>query len=59
MFSLNNIEKTNVYDVYSVIADHFSSTRFNVWSNIKSFLDSFNKYDTIVELGCGNGKNLI
>ena len=36
-----SLEISNVLDVYSKIANHFSSTRFSKWSWITSFLDNF------------------
>ena len=55
---VTKLEQLHVFDVYDKIAEHFSSTRFNVWPNVKDFINSFKKNDLIVEVGCGNGKNL-
>ncbi len=31
-----SIEKTNVKEVYDVISNHFDSTRYNVWVDVKN-----------------------
>jgi SAM-dependent methyltransferase len=53
-----SIEEKNVKLVYEVIANHFSQTRFSVWSNVKEFIDLFKKNELIADIGCGNGKNM-
>ena len=45
--------------VYDEIYDHFSSTRYKIWSGVKRFLDSMLDSCLIYEAGCGNGKNFI
>ena len=37
--NIENIEKTNVKDVYEKIAEHFKVTRVYTWSWIKKFVD--------------------
>jgi cyclopropane fatty-acyl-phospholipid synthase-like methyltransferase len=44
---------------YSSIAKDFSSTRFKVWPVVKDFIDKINPDSINIELGCGNGKNML
>lgn len=44
--------------VYHDIAEHFSSTRYKPWRGVRAFLESQPAGSTILEVGCGNGKNL-
>ena len=55
---MNPIEKQFVYDTYNKIAPSFSRTRAYVWPSVKQFLDHISKNSIILEVGCGNGKNL-
>jgi alkylated DNA repair protein alkB family protein 8 len=59
--NINNIEETNVKDVYEKIATHFSNTRVYSWSWITEFLENIhskNENSLIYDLGCGNGRNM-
>lgn len=53
-----NIETEHVQNVYDIISNHFSATRYNVWVDVKRFLDSIPKYSLVFDAGCGNGKNM-
>ena len=55
---LSNIEHNNVNNVYNDIADHFNVTRVNKWPWITEFINNFKKNSLIVDLGCGNGRNM-
>lgn len=47
--------------VYDDIAEHFSSTRYKPWRGVRAFLGDTAAVpagSTILEIGCGNGKNL-
>jgi SAM-dependent methyltransferase len=44
---------------YSSFAHEFDKTRYNKWKCIHMFCKNINKYDLVLELGCGNGKNII
>ena len=55
---MNAIEKKYVYDTYSKIAHSFSNTRSYIWPSVKLFLDNLDVGSIILEVGCGNGKNL-
>lgn len=53
------MEKTNVLDIYNLIALDFSRTRYGVWSSVKNFIESFPNEAQFLEIGCGNGKNML
>ena len=55
---MNSIEKRFVHDTYQKIAKEFSNTRTYIWPTVKQFLDSIESFSVILEVGCGNGKNL-
>ena len=50
---------SNVKQTYELIAENFSSTRYNVWPCVKDFLDQIKKNSILVDIGCGNGKNMM
>jgi len=45
-------------EAYNIIANDFSKTRAYVWNCIKLFINNCEKDKTIIEIGCGNGRNL-
>lgn len=47
-----------VKEQYSIIASDFSKTRYKKWNCVNNFLSNVIKSDSILELGCGNGKNI-
>jgi len=47
-----------VKEQYSLIASDFSKTRTKKWNCVNNFLSDITKTDKILELGCGNGKNI-
>jgi tRNA (uracil-5-)-methyltransferase TRM9 len=47
-----------VVATYNAIADQFSSSRYKPWRGVKTFLENQAAGSTILEVGCGNGKNL-
>ncbi|KAL7695888.1 Methyltransferase domain containing protein [Lotmaria passim] len=49
-------ERQYVHDVYSAIADHFSSTRYKAWPCVAAFLEALPPFSLIADMGCGNGK---
>ena len=52
-------EKIYVHDTYQQIASEFDKTRVRVWKQVQEFMDSIPLEDTIADIGCGNGKNLM
>ncbi len=55
---MNSIEQEYVHDTYQKIAQHFSNTRAYLWKSVKEFLNRVETNSIILEVGCGNGKNL-
>jgi len=51
------IEKKNV-DTYNLIATDFSDKRYNMWDWIQIFLSNFVSNNNILDVGCGNGRNI-
>ena len=49
----------NVRTTYNNIANHFSDTRFKVWFCTREFLNSIPSNSFGLEIGCGNGKNMV
>ncbi|CBY06749.1 unnamed protein product [Oikopleura dioica] len=53
------IEKNLVKNVYDHIADDFSASRYKMWPLVEEFVDKVPKDHFVIDLGCGNGKNLL
>ena len=53
-----DIEKHYVSQVYTEIAPYFDSTRGYLWSWIKDFISTIPDKSRVLDLGCGNGRNL-
>lgn len=49
----------NIETVYNTIASDFNKKRFSVWNCVKRFLDSLTSHTKLLEVGCGNGKNML
>ena len=58
MSNANNLEIKKVHDVYDTISKHFSNTRKIIWPKVQDFIDSFDPKSLIIDIGCGNGKNM-
>ena len=54
MSSVNN----TVSNFYKKNAENFSKTRNNPWPATKEFLDNLNTNSKVLDIGCGNGRNL-
>ncbi|CAI7649047.1 unnamed protein product [Penicillium glandicola] len=52
-------EQQNVHEVYQEIAQHFSATRYKPWPIVERFLKSLAPGAVGLDVGCGNGKNLM
>jgi SAM-dependent methyltransferase len=44
---------------YETHATDFSKSRFRIWPLIKKFLDDLPSNSTVLDIGCGNGKNML
>lgn len=59
-------ERDNVHNVYDKIAKDFDRTRYKIWPSVKQFVDETlqdtlitnDDSVTVLEVGCGNGKNI-
>ncbi len=51
-------ELSNVKLIYEKIAINFSDKRFSTWNWIDDFIISIPKGSTILDIGCGNGRNM-
>uniref|UniRef100_A0A6C0D9Y9 Methyltransferase type 11 domain-containing protein n=1 Tax=viral metagenome TaxID=1070528 RepID=A0A6C0D9Y9_9ZZZZ len=49
----------NVEDTYDNIAKDFNRTRYKVWKKVAQFLDTLEQDTKMLEIGCGNGKNML
>lgn len=49
----------SIQETYDKIAQDFDRTRYSVWQGTKQYLDSIKEGDTGLEVGCGNGKNML
>jgi len=53
------LERNHVHKVYDKIAQHFAKTRYRIWPGVRDFLQQkTSPCDIILDVGCGNGKNL-
>lgn len=43
---------------YDIHAEDFSKSRFRIWPHVKQFLDSLPPNSKVLDIGCGNGKNM-
>lgn len=53
------IEKKFVKETYDKIAPSFSDTRYRAWESTEKFINSLDTGVKVLEVGCGNGKNMI
>jgi len=52
-------EYTNVKNIYANIEIEFSDKRYNKWDWIEEFINKNKFGSTILDVGCGNGRNMI
>ena len=48
----------NIQHAYDLIAKEFAVTRVFTWNWTDEFIESLQKYSMILDIGCGNGRNL-
>jgi tRNA (uracil-5-)-methyltransferase TRM9 len=65
MASIDNFESIYVSETYEQISNHFSSTRYSHWVNVKNYIQQLNLIQNksknkinFLDYGCGNGKYL-
>jgi ubiquinone/menaquinone biosynthesis C-methylase UbiE len=54
-----HVEYHNVFETYEEISGEFDKTRHHVWPCVRQFIDSIKNSENMLEIGCGNGKNLM
>ncbi|KAJ5928037.1 tRNA (carboxymethyluridine(34)-5-O)-methyltransferase [Penicillium verhagenii] len=59
MSNAEEYEQQNVHEVYQNIAQHFSATRYKPWPIVEQFLQNLTPGSVGLDVGCGNGKNLM
>jgi ubiquinone/menaquinone biosynthesis C-methylase UbiE len=51
--------KSELRKTFDIIAPHFDITRYKPWPESKRFISTLPKDSTVLDLGCGNGRNSI
>jgi ubiquinone/menaquinone biosynthesis C-methylase UbiE len=51
--------KSKMANFYDIHADAFSKSRYSVWQQVKQFLNSLPADSSVLDIGCGNGKNML
>jgi SAM-dependent methyltransferase len=54
----NKILSIKMSSFYDIHATDFSKSRFRIWPGVKNFLDSLPPNSKVLDIGCGNGKNM-
>ena len=54
---INEFDSINL-ETYETISNEFSETRAYVWQCVKDYTKLINKNNDVLEIGCGNGKNI-
>lgn len=49
----------SIAEVYDKIAPEFDKTRVAIWPNVRKFLDNLSTGSLNLDIGCGNGKNMM
>ncbi|ANQ07022.1 Uncharacterized protein PCOAH_00014240 [Plasmodium coatneyi] len=57
-YNSDKIERKYVLDVYNKIAQHFCYTRYKSWNNVENLINEEQEGNLIIDVGCGNGKNV-
>lgn len=51
--------KSELKETFDTIAPHFDITRYKPWPESKRFISTLQKGSTVLDMGCGNGRNSI
>lgn len=52
------IQKKRRMDFYKKYGTDFSKSRFRVWPQVRDFIETLPSGATVLDIGCGNGKNM-
>ena len=55
----DELEKIYVHDIYEKISKEFDITRTYHWSAVKNFLNELPSNSYGIDIGCGNGRNML
>ena len=58
-FTHEEIEEKYVKNTYEDISENFDDTRQYVWPSVKAYLNEISPENKILEVGSGNGRNLL
>jgi ubiquinone/menaquinone biosynthesis C-methylase UbiE len=53
------ISQLSIKQIYNQIANDFDRSRVRIWPCVSNFLLTFNSGTQLLDIGCGNGKNII
>lgn len=51
--------QNNIKDFYNEMCNEFDKSRVRIWPHVSNFLSNFNSSDYLLDVGCGNGKNIL
>ncbi len=54
----NHKSKPSIIETYDAIAEHFDITRYKPWPETIKFADKLEPGSVVLDMGCGNGRNL-
>ena len=54
-----NEHNLDIANQYNKISNDFDNSRVRIWNSVINFLDNKDSNKTLLECGCGNGKNMI
>ena len=52
------VNSDHVQSVYNDIATHFNQTRTYIWPKVKEYIESLPPWSIVLDVGCGNGRNM-
>jgi ubiquinone/menaquinone biosynthesis C-methylase UbiE len=56
---MQNEGKAKMTTFYDTYATAFSKSRFRIWPHVAQFLDTLPTNSRVLDIGCGNGKNML
>lgn len=48
-----------IADQYDIIYKSFDNSRVRIWNSVRNFIEDKNNSKTLLDSGCGNGKNMV